>query len=217
MFRPKSEGDDRGAKRRTLINEGPKAMSYMKGDLLTKTRNLVKGLAKTEPLWLKAMEKAPPVVFPRSDGKVKQIALPEDAYIKKFFQKYPEAKHEDAIKINSFNPVPARIFALRVLDLKEQGVSEEEAMAVADMEYRAEKKAKKQAYKRLKQIAKLQGKKPPPNPYPSAIKEIQAEERPYVRERFFNPEILAIVKKMKEDRAARMQERFGGGVGGGGF
>ena len=84
------------------------------------------------------------------------------------------------------------------------------------MEYRAEKKAKKQAYKRLKQIAKLQGKKPPPNPYPSAIKEIQAEERPYVRERFFNPEILAIVKKMKEDRAARMQERFGGGVGGGG-
>lgn len=191
-------------------------MSYMKGDLLTKTRNLVKGLAKTEPLWLKAMEKAPPVVFPRCDGKVKQISLPEDAYIKKFFQKYPEAKHEDAIKISSFNPVPARIFALRVLDLKEQGVSEEEAMAVADMEYRAEKKAKKQAYKHLKQIAKLQGKKLPPNPYPSAIKEIQAEERPYVRERFFNPEILAIVKKMKEDRAARMQERFGG-VGGGGF
>ena len=57
MFRPKSEGEDRGAKRRTVINEGPKAMSYMKGDLLTKTRNLVKGLAKTEPLWLKAMEK----------------------------------------------------------------------------------------------------------------------------------------------------------------
>lgn len=85
------------------------------------------------------------------------------------------------------------------------------------MEYRAEKKARKQAYKRLKQIAKLQGKKPPPNPYPSAIKEIQAEERPYVRERFFNPEILAIVKKMKEDRAARMQGGFGGGFGGGGF
>jgi len=44
------------------------------------------------------MSRAPPVVFPRSDGKVKQISLPEDAYIKKFFQKYPEAKHEDAIK-----------------------------------------------------------------------------------------------------------------------
>lgn len=57
MFRSKPEGDDRAAKQRTVINEGPKAMLYMKGDLLTKTRNLVKGLAKTEPLWLKAMEK----------------------------------------------------------------------------------------------------------------------------------------------------------------
>lgn len=32
------------------------AMSFMKGDLLTKTRKLVKGLAKAEPIWLKAME-----------------------------------------------------------------------------------------------------------------------------------------------------------------
>lgn len=31
-------------------------MSFMKGDLLTKTRKLVKGLAKAEPVWLKAME-----------------------------------------------------------------------------------------------------------------------------------------------------------------
>lgn len=152
-------------------------------------------------------------MFPRSDGKVEPISLPEDVYIKRFFQKHPESKHEDAIKINNFNPVPARIFAWRVLELKEQGVREEEAMAVADMEYRAEKKAKKQAYTRLRQIAKLQGKKPPSNPYPSAVKEIQAEERPYVRERFFNPEILDIVKKLKEERAAQMQERNRGGVG----
>lgn len=82
------------------------------------------------------------------------------------------------------------------------------------MEYRAEKMAKKKAYGRLKQIAKLQGKKPPPNPYPSAIKEIQAEERKYVKERFTNPKILEIVKKMKEEKAAEMQERWGGGGGG---
>jgi hypothetical protein len=31
-------------------------MSFMKGDLLTRTRKLVKGLAKAEPVWLKAME-----------------------------------------------------------------------------------------------------------------------------------------------------------------
>lgn len=31
-------------------------MLFMKGDLLTKTRKLVKGLAKAEPVWYKAME-----------------------------------------------------------------------------------------------------------------------------------------------------------------
>ncbi|GMH21693.1 hypothetical protein Nepgr_023535 [Nepenthes gracilis] len=186
-------------------------MSYMRGDLLTRTKKLVKGLAKAEPVWLKAMEQSPPANFPRSDGKLEPIILPEDIYIKKFFRKHPDSKHEDAIKFNSFSPVPARVFAWRVLELKEQGVSEEEAMAVADMEYRAEKKAKKQAYARLKQIARLQGKKPPPNPYPSAIKEIQAEERKYVRDRFFNPKILEIVQKMKEEKKAAMQERFSGG------
>jgi hypothetical protein len=31
-------------------------MSFMKGDLLTRTKKLVKGFAKAEPVWLKAME-----------------------------------------------------------------------------------------------------------------------------------------------------------------
>ncbi|XWS07960.1 hypothetical protein CRYUN_Cryun41cG0036000 [Craigia yunnanensis] len=153
-------------------------MSFMKGDLLTKTRTLVKGLAKPQPVWLKAMEQAPPATFPRADGKVKQIT---------------------------------RLFGLRVLELKEQGVSEEEAMAVADMEYRTEKKEKKKAYARLKQIARLQGKKPPPNPYPSAIKERQAKERKFVCDRFFNPDILNIVEKMKEEKRAQRFDRTGGG------
>ncbi|KAJ4951171.1 hypothetical protein NE237_028003 [Protea cynaroides] len=186
-------------------------MSFMKGDLLTRTRKLVKGLAKAKPIWLKAMEEAPPVTFPSTNGKVEKISLPEDTYIKKFFQKHPDSKYEDAIRFGGFDPPPARVFGWRVLELKEQGVSEEEAMAVADMEYRAEKKAKKQAFKRLKQIARLQGKKPPPNPYPSAIKEIQAEERKYVRDRFFNPKIREIVQKLKEERELEMQDRMRGG------
>ncbi|KAA8532957.1 hypothetical protein F0562_032926 [Nyssa sinensis] len=156
-------------------------MSFMKGDLLTRTRKLVKGLAKAEPVWLKAMEQAPP---------------------------HPDSKHEDAIKICGFDPPPARVFGWRVLELKEQGVNEEEAMTVADMEYRAEKKAKKKAYTRLKQIARLQGKKLPPNPYPSAIKEIQAEEKKYVHDRFFDPKILEIVEKMKQEKALDMQDRM---------
>lgn len=41
---------------------------------------------------------APPATFPRADGKVKRSSLPEDVYIKKFFHKHPDSKHEDAIK-----------------------------------------------------------------------------------------------------------------------
>lgn len=82
------------------------------------------------------------------------------------------------------------------------------------MEYQAEKTAKKAAYKELKKVARLQGKKPPPNPYPSAVKEIQAEEKKYVRDRFFNRKILEIVQKMKEEKAARMRDQQRGDSGG---
>ncbi|KAL9265397.1 hypothetical protein AKJ16_DCAP17221 [Drosera capensis] len=184
-------------------------MSYMKGDLLTKTRRLVKSLAKPEPLWLKAMEESPPVTFPRSDGKLKPITLPEDPYIKKFYSKHPDSHYQDPIKFNSFKPVPARILAWRVLELKEQGVKEEDAISIADVEYKADKATKKKAYARLKQIARQLGKKPPPNPYPSAIKEIQAEERKFVNDRFNNPKTLELVKKMKQERQAMLQDRFG--------
>ncbi|KAG1334439.1 hypothetical protein COCNU_03G005580 [Cocos nucifera] len=83
-------------------------------------------------------------------------------------------------------------------------------MAVADMEYRAGKKAKKKAFAELKQVARLQGKAPPPSPYPSAIKEMQAEEKKYVHDRFLNPKILEIVRNTKAEKAARMQDQQGG-------
>ncbi|KAG8378616.1 hypothetical protein BUALT_Bualt07G0004000 [Buddleja alternifolia] len=185
-------------------------MSFMKGDLLAKTRKLVKGLAKVEPVWLKAMEKVPPANFPCAESKLKQISLPEDAYVSKFFQKHPDSKYEDAIRISGFDPPAARVFAWRVLDLKEHGANEEEAMLVADMEYRAERKGKKKAYARLKQIARLQGKRPPPNPYPSTVKEIQAEEKKFVRDRFYNPHTLQIAQKLKQDKAQEMMDRRGG-------
>ncbi|XP_059462415.1 uncharacterized protein LOC132191400 [Corylus avellana] len=95
---------------------------------------------------------------------------------------YNSLKASCLYMICGFEPPAARVFGLRVLDLNEQGASEEEAMAVADMEYRAEKKTKKAAHKRMKQIARLQGRKPPPNPYPSAVKEIQAEERKFIHD-----------------------------------
>lgn len=36
-------------------------------------------------------------------------------------------------RISAFDPPPARVFSLRVLELKEQGAGEEEAMSVADV------------------------------------------------------------------------------------
>ncbi|KAI4368444.1 hypothetical protein MLD38_017001 [Melastoma candidum] len=184
-------------------------MAFMKGDLLTRTRKLVKGLAKAEPIWLKSMEQVPPPTFPRAN-EIKRITLPEDVYIKKFFNKYPESKSEDAIKFRGFEPPPARVFGQRVLQLKEVGVSEEDAITVAETEYRLEKKAKKKAYVRLKQIAKLQGKRPPPNPYPSTINEIQAEERKFVRDRFFDPGVRRILERLKAEVAADVRARTGG-------
>lgn len=184
-------------------------MSFMRGDLLTRTRKLVKGLAKAEPAWLKAMEQAPPATFPRTDGKVKKISLPEDPHVNTFFKLHPNSIYDDAIKISGFEAPPARVFGLRMLELMEQGVGREEALDVANMEYLAEKKAKKKAYTRLKQIARAQGKRPPPNPYPSAVKEVQDEERKYVRDRFFDPNVRQILNRMKEEKAIAFEARDG--------
>ncbi|CAD6262135.1 unnamed protein product [Miscanthus lutarioriparius] len=118
------------------------------------------------------------------------------------------AQASDAHMISGFDPPPARVFAWRVLELKEQGVREDDAMAVAD--YRTQKKAKKRAYKELKEIARSEGKKPPPNPYPSAIKEIQAEEKKYVMDHLFNPKVIEIANKMKEERDKLRQDRAAG-------
>ncbi|KAF3607042.1 hypothetical protein DY000_02046716 [Brassica cretica] len=127
-------------------------MSWMKGDLLSKSRRLVGGLAMREPVWLKAMEASPPPVFPRSNGNLKKIVLPEDSY--------------------AFIPDPARVYGCRVLELTKNGISEDDAMSVANMEYLAERKEMKKAYKRLKELAVLQDKTPPPKPYLSSKTEM---------------------------------------------
>lgn len=159
------------------------------------------------------MEHAPPATFPRAEKKINPITLPEDAYVKKFFKKNPYALPEDPIDFRGCDPPPARIFGCRVVELKEQGADESDALDVAQLEYEMERNAKKKAYRRLKKIAQLQGKEPPPNPYPKAYREIQEEERPFVRDRFFNPSILQIAERLKAEREAEMQER-GGGRGG---
>ncbi|CAN1813878.1 hypothetical protein LINPERHAP1_LOCUS26988 [Linum perenne] len=179
-------------------------MSFMKGDLLSRTRRLVKGMAKAEPVWLKAMEQAPPATFPLSNGKIQKVILPEDPYIKKFFEKHPALPFEDPVRMSTTNPPPARVFASRVLELKQQGLGDKEAITAADMEYRTERKARMEAYTRLKEIAKILGKKPPPRPYPKVKRETLVEERWQGR----NPRIFEIVRRLKDEMTADSRDRF---------
>lgn len=53
------------------------------------------------PSSTKLFLRAPPPTFPRVDGTIKTISLPEDVYVKKFFQKHPDSKYEDAIKYDA--------------------------------------------------------------------------------------------------------------------
>ncbi|CAI0393787.1 unnamed protein product [Linum tenue] len=182
-------------------------MSFMKGDLLSRTRRLVKGMAKAEPVWLKAMEQAPPATFPLSNGKIQKINVPEDPYIKMFFRKHQALQPEDPVKMSTIDPPPARVFAQRVLELKEQGVDGKAAISAADEEYKAERKAKRAAYARLKEIARLQGKEPPARPYPKSKRETLAEERWHSRK----PRIFEIVRRLKDEMTADTNERFNRG------
>ncbi|KAF3793395.1 hypothetical protein EJ110_NYTH09371 [Nymphaea thermarum] len=177
-------------------------MSFVRGDLLTKTRKLVKGLAIAKPVWLKAMEQYEFLLHYQTFGwrhlsrfhelmqKLTKITLPEDAYIQKFFKKHPDSKYEDAIRLVSPLSFSVRILCPSIFfgDWREKGGrvgTRAKPKPILcrfhvrlQMEYLAEKKAKKKAYIRLKQLARLQGKKPPR----SAIKEIQAEEMKYIRD-----------------------------------
>lgn len=70
---------------------------------------------------------------------------------------------------------------------------------------------KKKAYSQLKENARLQGKRPPRNPYSIPVKEIQANERKYVNDRFHNPSVLTLVKMLKKEAAESLDRMRGGG------
>ncbi|CAI0393789.1 unnamed protein product [Linum tenue] len=109
--------------------------------------------------------------------------------------------------MSTIDPPPARVFAQRVLELKEQGVDGKAAISAADEEYKAERKAKRAAYARLKEIARLQGKEPPARPYPKSKRETLAEERWHSRK----PRIFEIVRRLKDEMTADTNERFNRG------
>ncbi|GJN28404.1 hypothetical protein PR202_gb16523 [Eleusine coracana subsp. coracana] len=174
-------------------------MSYMRGDLLTKTRKLVKGLAGTH--------------MAQGHGRVSALLshlrslrclyifvvrllfllVPRKLNVYGFIA--PGKPYVDAVYLIQTSTLD---FPTNAFQLQEH---------IDKMEYRTEKKGKKKAYKELKEIARSEGKEPPPNPYPSAIKEIQAEEKHYVHERKYNPKIIELAEKMKKERDLMLEDR----------
>ncbi|KAF3682603.1 putative polyphosphoinositide phosphatase-like [Capsicum annuum] len=153
-------------------------MSFMKGDLLNRTRRLVKGLAKAEPMWLKAMEQAPPATFPCVRTNCNPSVYQRMFTSRSSSRSTRSLNTRMLLSLSTSFVVQSRVESVyyHYFPIGKLGM----------MEYQAEKKGKNKAYSRLKKIARLQGRKPPANPYPSAIMEIQAEERPFGCDRFYN-------------------------------
>lgn len=78
------------------------------------------------------------------------------------------------------------------------------------MEYMSERKEKKKAYKRLKELAKMQDKVPPPKPYPSAKKGIQTQETKSARDRFQTPSVRRLVNQLRQEKDVLLQDKTGG-------
>ncbi|KAH9572701.1 hypothetical protein CY35_02G165700 [Sphagnum magellanicum] len=109
-------------------------MSFMKGDLLSKARKLMKGGIMARPRWLDAV-----------------------------------------IRINSFDPPPARKFAWRQLELMEQGYFRDQACDIVEAEFEAAEKAELEALKAERRRAIWEGREPPPLKL-TKTEEVQQEE-----------------------------------------
>ena len=75
------------------------------------------------------------------------------------------------------------------------------------MEYLAERKEMKKAYKRLKELAVLQDKTPPPKLYLSSITEMQIQEKKPPTD---PPSVRRLVNQLKQQKEVLLQDKPGG-------
>lgn len=143
-------------------------MSFSRGDLLTKTRRLIKGNIIKKPLWFDAVSKIPPQSIRVRDGKAPKIELPEDRLVRSYLARHPEAQCT-AFALNSFEAPVARRFAAQVLELLELGYSEAWARDAAEANLAAEEKAARRR--------NVQEGRPLPK---SVIEEVQEDEWSYM-------------------------------------
>ncbi|CAM6103533.1 unnamed protein product [Calypogeia fissa] len=139
-------------------------MSFSRGDLLTKTRRLIKGNIIKKPLWFDAVSRVPPQAIRVRDGKAPKIELPEDRFVKSYLARHPEAQCQPFV-LNSFEAPVARRFACQMMELLELGYSEDWARDHVEASLAAEEKAMRKR--------NLQEGRPLPK---GVIEEVQEEE-----------------------------------------
>lgn len=153
-------------------------MSFMKGDLLSKTRKLMKGGIIARPRWFDAVMRVPPEPKKTRCKKAPKIVLPEDRLVESYYARHPEAKFI-AFELNSFDPPPARKFAWRQLELMDQGYPRDVARDMVEVEVAEAEKAAEEAFRADRRRAIMEGREPPA-PKKSKIEEIQEEEWEYL-------------------------------------
>lgn len=79
------------------------------------------------------------------------------------------------------------------------------------MEYLSERKEKKKAYKRLKELAKLQDKSPPPKPYASTTKDLQIQETKPAKS-VETPSVRRLVNQLKQQKDVLLMDKTGAGA-----
>eukprot|EP00897_Mesotaenium_endlicherianum_P005379 jgi/Mesen1/486/ME001024S10717 len=136
-------------------------MSFMKGDLLSRMRLLIKGGIRERPVWMTALEKIPPEPKQKRCKKAPKIRMPEDPLVESYYARHPEAKMIP-FKVRSYEPPPARRFAWRQLELMEQGIDKRKAMLMVEEEFAAEEEQKEELRRAERRKALREGRKPPP-------------------------------------------------------
>eukprot|EP00245_Coleochaete_scutata_P015552 TRINITY_DN6982_c0_g1_i1.p1 TRINITY_DN6982_c0_g1~~TRINITY_DN6982_c0_g1_i1.p1 ORF type:complete len:167 (-),score=44.33 TRINITY_DN6982_c0_g1_i1:90-590(-) len=109
-------------------------MSFMRGNAVSKMRLLVRAGVIDKPVWLEALEMAPPLPVPKVEGKVPKLVLEEDPLVQSYYSRFPRAKYLEPFRVNSFDPPLSRVYAWRQIELMEHGYSRMEARKIVDEE-----------------------------------------------------------------------------------
>lgn len=152
-------------------------MSFMRGDLLHRVSKLVKGGAMERPSWLNAVILVPPQPKDLRCKRPPKIEYPEDPLIESYYARHPEAKMVP-FSLQSFDAPIARRFALRQMQLIEEGLSRREARNRTEAEFKAEEEKLEAETARLRRVALREGRNV--GRAKSILEQVQEEETQFI-------------------------------------